>query len=201
MAGAEHRIYDSAMRIFAERGQTSLSMSDLARESGVARSTLYLHLTSTDDLFPQIAARLADEMHQRVVTSFGDTSDPAMRLANGVRFFVRRAQEEPHWGRFFTRFALSTASLQGVFMGPPASDLAKGLEAGRFDFRTDQAPSMLAMIAASTLSAMFLVVEGHRGWREAGADAAELLLRAMGLDRDDARQIAQADLPPLAVLP
>lgn len=199
MAGAEYRIYDSAMRIFAERGQTSISMSELARESGVARSTLYLHLDPDDDLFLQIAARLSNEMQDRVLRSFSDVDDPAIRVSIGIRSFVRRAHEEPHWGLFFTRFSFSNSSLHGVLVGPSAADLAEGIASGRFAFRADQMTSVLAMLAASTLSAMFLVVEGYRGWREAGSDAAELLLRSMGLSPAEAQSVAAAELPALTV--
>jgi len=47
---------------------------------------------------------------------------------------------------------------------------------------------------------MVLVVEGHKTWRASGADAAELVLRALGVAPREAREIANLELPPLPKL-
>jgi hypothetical protein len=41
------------------------------------------------------------------------------------------------------------------------------------------------------------VLDGYRGWREAGSETAELVLRALGLAPEEARELANAELPPL----
>ena len=40
-----------------------------------------------------------------------------------------------------------------------------------------------------------MVIDGHQGWREAGTDAAELVLRALGVKESEAQAIAKAPLP------
>ncbi len=125
MSTAETRIHDAALRIFAERGVTQLTISELAEEAGVARGTVYNNLGSTDALFEQVAAGLADEMLRRIVSSFAEIDDPAHRLANGIRLFVRRAHEEPVWGRFIIRYTFSNDSLRTIWGGAPASDLRR----------------------------------------------------------------------------
>lgn len=200
MTAAETRIHDAALRIFAEKGVTQLTVSELAEEAGVARGTVYNNLGSTDALFEEVAAGLADEMHRRVVSSFAEIDDPAHRLANGIRFFVRRAHEEPVWGRFIIRYAFSNDSLRAMWVGPPASDLRRGQEQKRYRIDPDQLQSALGMITGATLSAMLLVVEGHKTWRASGADTAELVLRALGVAPREARKIANLELPPLPKL-
>ena len=200
MTAAETRIHDAALRIFAEKGVTQLTVSELAEEAGVARGTVYNNLGSTDALFEEVAAGLADEMHRRVVSSFAEIDDPAHRLANGIRFFVRRAHEEPVWGRFIIRYAFSNDSLRAMWVGPPASDLRRGQEQKRYRIDPDQRQSALGMITGATLSAMLLVVEGHKTWRASGADTAELVLRALGVAPREARKIANLELPPLPKL-
>ena len=200
MTIAETRIHDAALKIFAKRGVTQLTVSELAEEAGVARGTVYNKLGSTDALFEEVAAQLADEMHRRVVSSFAGIDDPAHRLANGIRLYVRRAHEEPVWGRFIARYAFSDNSLRAMWVGPPASDLRRGQEEKRYHIDPDQLQAALGMIAGSTLSAMLLVVEGHKTWRASGADAAELVLRALGVAPEEARTIANLELPPLPKL-
>lgn len=193
----QRRIHQAALRLFAEKGASQVNISDLAQEAGVARGTIYNNLQSIDDLFQHVASHLAGEMHQRVVKSFGETADPALRLANGMRFFIRRAHEEPHWGAFINRFSMSDESLRGMWFGPPTADLLTGLSSGRYSFRQEQLPSVISMIAGAVLGAMFLVLEGHRTWRDAGSDAAELTLRALGIEPGEAHELSSGELPAL----
>lgn len=194
---AQRRIHQAALRLFAEKGATQLTISELAQAAGIARGTVYNNVQSPENLLESVAAQLAREMTARIVASFDAALDPAQRLANGVRFFVRRAHEEPHWGRFICRFALSNASLQSIWMDAPARDAAEGIRTGRYRVRPDQLQSIVAMLSGSVLTAMFLVLEGLRTWREAGSDAAELILRGLGIEPGEARRLATIDLPPL----
>lgn len=186
------------MRLFAERGVTQVTVSDLAEAAGVARGTVYNNLQTTDSLFEEVATRLTTEMGQRIAASSAVASDPARRLADGLRFFVRRAHEDPVWGRFLVRFAVTTPTLRELLQGPPTSDLHAGIDEGRFALDHEQVLSAVAVLSAAALAAMSLVLEGHRTWRDAGSDAAELVLRGLGLPREEAQSIAHSVLPPLA---
>ncbi|MDQ0458317.1 TetR/AcrR family transcriptional regulator [Rhizobium paknamense] len=194
---AQARINHAAMRLFAQKGGNQVSVSELAQAAGVARGTIYNNYPDPEQLFENIVADLASEMHARVAEAASQIADPAQAIANGIRHFVRRTHEEPDWGRFMLRFAFSNAALRGMWESQPASDLMHGLQAGRFHFKPYQGPSVLAMIGGTGVSAMLLVLEGHKTWREAGSDAAELVLRALGLDAEESRVIATGDLPPL----
>lgn len=197
---AQQRIYKAALQLFAERGVTQVSVSELAEAAGVARGTIYNNLEQPEALFESVAAALAADMDRRNEQLFATVEDPATRLATGMRLWIRRAHAEPHWGRFLARFALSNATLQGMWSGPPVADLLKGIQQGRYTCRPEQLPSVVAMIGGTVLGAIFLVLEGHRTWRDAGADAVELVLVALGIPRDEARALASAELPSLAVV-
>ena len=191
------RIYEAAMRIFAQEGATHTSVSELALAAGVARGTIYNNVADLDSLFEDVATALANEMHERVSDSFQSIDDPAHRLARGILLFVRRAHEEPHWGRFVARFGLTTATLRGMLRGQPAVDLKDGLASGRYVFRAEQLEFVIAFIGSSTLGAMWLVINGEKAWRDAGPDTAELILRSIGVPVEEARALAVAELPPL----
>ncbi|MBV8503313.1 MAG: TetR/AcrR family transcriptional regulator [Paucibacter sp.] len=197
---ALQRIHAAALKLFAERGDTRVSVNDLALAAGVARGTIYNNVREPEALFEELAAQLGAEMLERVTRSFVGIEDPAQRLAQGVRQFVRRAHEEPHWGRFVSRFAFGSKSLHHIWVGQPVQDLMTGLASGRFDFPEAQMSSVVTLITGATLGAMFQVLEGHRTWRDAGAEAAELLLVALGLPRNEAHALSRAELSPLPVL-
>ncbi|WP_029919954.1 TetR/AcrR family transcriptional regulator [Nevskia soli] len=200
MSAAQRRIHQAALRLFAEKGTSEVSVSDLAEAAGVARGTIYNNLDSTDHLFESVASQLADEMNRRVVSSYGGIEDSAQRLAIGIRLYVRRAHEEPHWGRFLTHFSFRSESLVAFWKGPVVQDVALGFEQRRYTIRPDQVHGAVGLIAGTTLSAILLVLEGLRTWRDAGTDATELVLRGLGVAPDEARRLATAELPPLAEL-
>ncbi|WP_063040553.1 hypothetical protein [Nocardia pseudovaccinii] len=60
--------------------------------------------------------------------------------------------------------------------------------------------SVAAMVTGAVVSAMWMVLEGHQAWRDAGAGAAELVLCALGMPREEARRIVAAPLPDLPEL-
>jgi AcrR family transcriptional regulator len=193
------RIHQAALRLFAERGVTQITVSDLAEAAGIARGTIYNNLGTVDSLFEDVATQLTAEMQLRVSATLTQTSDPARRMADGMRLFVRRAHEDPLWGRFLVRFAATTPTLRAVLEGGGADDIRRGVEMGLFQLRDDQLASAVTMMSTTVLGAMSLVLEGHQTWRDAGSDAAELVLRAFGAPVEDARAIATGELLPLSV--
>jgi len=194
---AQRRLHKAALQLFAERGVSQINVGELAQAAGVARGTVYNNLPDIDGLFSAVATQLSSEMSERIAVGVKALEDPACRLANGIRYYARRAHEEPHWGRFICRFALNNASLQDIWAGQPAKDLLEGLDVGRFYFQRDQLVSVIALLAGAVLGSIFLVLEGQKTWREAGSDAAEFFLVAIGVPRDEAKALACHDLPAL----
>jgi AcrR family transcriptional regulator len=203
MSSAQERIREAALRLFAQKGTSDITVSELAEEAGIARGTVYNNVDAPDELFEQVAAALATEMHGRLATILPHLEDPAERLATGIRCFIRRADEEPHWGRFLVRFSFSNHSLQTMWNGPPMADLVLGLSKHRYDFEPEQIASVIAMITGSTLAAMFSMLSGYKSWQDAGSETAQLVLRSLGVPAAEARRIATKKLPPLerATLP
>lgn len=196
------RIHRAAMQLFAQKGSTELTVSELAAAAGVARGTIYNQLAGTGAvLFEEVATQTVADMSGRMALVFAPIDDYAVRMSHGVRYYVRRAHEEPDWGRFFARFAYSGGPLQQMWEGGPGTNLRRGIEMGRYAVRRAQTRAALGMIVGGVLSAMGAVLDGDLTWRAAGSDTAELLLVALGLERKEARTIAAMALPPLPLLP
>jgi AcrR family transcriptional regulator len=193
----DQRISDAAVRLFVEKGTTQVTISELAVEANVARGTLYRNIESVEDLFDRIVADLSTDMHRRVSATFATIDDSAVRLATGVRLWIRYAAENPTMGRFAVRFGLSEESLRAWMTGPPMDDIAAGVAAGRYAISPSSIDSVASLVLGATVSAMWMVLEGHQTWREAGSSTAELLLRALGIDADEAHDISSAALPQL----
>jgi AcrR family transcriptional regulator len=194
----DQRISDAAVRLFVEKGTTQLTISELAQAANVARGTLYRNIGSVEELFDRIVAELSAGLHRRVSASFTGINDPAARLSIGVRLWVRYAHENPTIGRFAVRFGLSEEALRSVMTGPPMEDISAGVAGGRYDIGVLNTDSVASLVLGATVSAMWMVLEGHQTWREAGSSAAELLLRALGIESAEAREISTAELPRLS---
>jgi len=189
------RIRMAAMKLFAERGATTLPVSDLAQAAGVARGTIYNNLSEPEALFDEVSVNLAEEMYARVTELSVDVTDPARRTALGMRLFIRRTHEEPQWARFLLRFATQNLTLQNMLNSAPAADLEAGIASGRFALSERHLPSAVGLISGTTLAAMETVLAGHLTWREAGSNAAYLALKALGLPDAEAETIATEELP------
>ena len=198
MTSTERRISAAAVRLFTEKGASEVTISELAAEAGVARGTLYRNVDSTEGLFNKVVADFSADMHEAVVRTFAGIDDAAMRLAIGVRLWVRFAHENPLMGRFAVRFAMTEESLRAMFTGPPMRDVAAGIATGRYRIEESMTPAIASLLIGSTVSAMWMVLEGQQTWREAGSRTAELLLRALGIDPDEAHTISSAHLPTLS---
>lgn len=185
------------MRLFARLGASRVNVSDLAEEAGVARGTIYNAVPNPDRLFEEVAGDLACEMQERVRVSIVEIADPARRLSCGIRLFLRRAHEEPQWGRFIVHFGFSNKSLRGLLTASSTEEIVTAIGTGRYAIRQEQVTSMVAIIGGATLSGMMLVLEGYKSWREAGSEVAELILVSLGIDRVEAGEIARGELPEL----
>lgn len=197
ITSAEHRILHAAMRLFAERGGTHLPVSDLAREAGLARGTIYNNMSDLSHLYDTVCDGMAQEMRLSITAAVADIPDPAQRLSNVMRLCLRRVHEEPHWGRFIARYAMFEPRLGEFWRYGPSQDLRDGLASGRFIFEPEQLASITASLGGANFGAMTLILNGHRTWRQVGADIVEMGLRSLGLPRDEARTLATTDIPPL----
>ncbi len=190
------KIHDAAMRLFAERGGREVSISDLADAAGVARGTIYNNIAQPEALFDEIASKVLHDMHLRVGESMREIEDPAQRLANGIQMFIRHVHEDPWWGRFVVRFAANDDTMRRMMDEPPSVDIKRGMDSGRFTVAPEALASVLSLVGGSTLTAMQSVLAGRQTWRDAGQQIAELILRALGLDADEAHAISIVEPPP-----
>lgn len=201
VSAAERRILDAALRLYARKGRTDLTISELAAEACVARGTVYHYVQPADMLFENVTTRLTAEMYRRVSKSISTTPDagnPLARLAMGIRLYIRRAHDEPLWGRFIYSFGFRARVVQNLWSSDPIQDLVAGLEAGQFQTQPERLRTTMSFIAGVVVGAIHLVSTGHDTWRNAGAQAVEFVLQALGVPAATARRLASRELPPLS---
>jgi TetR/AcrR family fatty acid metabolism transcriptional regulator len=90
-------ILNVALRVFARNGIANTKMTDIAREAGIGKGTIYEYFESKEDLFLGTFTLFMFQFDQRIKEFLEDESDPVKQL-QGVfdlcyRIFALEAEE------------------------------------------------------------------------------------------------------------
>ena len=191
MNAARDRLYSAALKIFAEKRNKGVSVSELAREANVARSTIYNLIPDMDTLFSEVANQVTEQFNQKLMALLDGVEDPAIQLTYALAFPLEEFHNDPQVGRFVTEFALRESQLKKYWFGVPEKALMTGIESGRFVISKSEVTVFRAQMAGGLLSTMLLIQDGQVGWREAAHNFAMLQLRALGMSDAEARTITE----------
>jgi AcrR family transcriptional regulator len=124
-AEARERIVDAAMRCVDRYGPGKTGLSDVARELGVTRQTVYRYFAGTDDLLAAVARSAAGGYLDRLARHLAPVTDPAEVVVEALAFTIERLPEERYLG------VLLTAGRSGQFFAgvtsPAAIEFARSL--------------------------------------------------------------------------
>jgi AcrR family transcriptional regulator len=99
-----NRILQGAMRIFAERGYTDASMTEIARVSGVTAAVIYDHFPSKQDLHGALLEEQTDALLAYVGSALASAgAKPEQRMRAGVNAFFGFVQAHPFAWRLIFR--------------------------------------------------------------------------------------------------
>jgi AcrR family transcriptional regulator len=131
-------LLDAAARCLARHGISKTTLSDIAREMGVAPSTVYRKVGSVDNVTMLVFAREAQRFLERIPATLADASGPqaiTALMADAIRTLAKDPvaakvlRDEGDWmGRMVTR-QLDDLLAQGVDIAAPllAAAMAAGL--------------------------------------------------------------------------
>lgn len=85
-----HRILEAAVKIFAEQGFSQSTVSQIAREAGVADGTIYLYFKGKDDILVQFFSYKT----KQVFASFREEVEKAENTTDRLLNLIRRHLEE-----------------------------------------------------------------------------------------------------------
>jgi len=197
----------------AERGIEGVAINEITEAADLGFGTFYnyfdskeaIHEALVDEVFEGFGAAL-DQIAEQV-------DDPAEVVAASVRYTLRRASEEPLWGRFLVRVGFWSPVLDRGLAPRMLRDLQTGVAAGRFqahDFpMTIVAVRGVVLSAVDVSSASPKQGTGDRDFAEiVGAErtsiperTAAVLLRLLGLDPQEAEEVVSRPLPTIVLPP
>jgi AcrR family transcriptional regulator len=99
-----NRIMQGAMRVFAERGYTDASMTEIARAGGVTAAVIYDHFSSKQDLHGALLEEQTDALLAYVGSALASAgTTPEQRMRAGVNAFFGFVQAHPFAWRMIFR--------------------------------------------------------------------------------------------------
>jgi AcrR family transcriptional regulator len=188
------QLIEAAMRVFAERGVGGAPVQAIAHEAGLANGTFYNHFASKQELVAAVAGHLVDQMSDQIAASSRGLEDPAEWVSVALRRFNEKARLDPTWGNVTVRLGASASAASRRIAANMTGDLEEGIRRGRFRVPTRQAAADLVLGAG--LIGILSASTGRAG-REHGSHIAAMALRGLGLDADEADEIAHRKLPPI----
>jgi AcrR family transcriptional regulator len=193
-ARTRQALLDAAVRVLARGGSGPISIHEVTDEAGMANGTFYNYFRTREELLEATVVPLIQRLVEHLSAKYGPgVTDPAQRLALGVRAFIDHAISDRTWAAALIRIWGSTASLPRSAGGAVLADLRAAAKRRRLHIPDEGAA--LDLIQGTVIASVRSVLDG-RATAERGPEIAALLLRAFGMSAREADQLANAQFPP-----
>lgn len=90
------QILTAAIKVFAERGFSQSTISQIAHEAGVADGTIYLYFKNKDDILVQFYERMTEHVSKRFWQAVKSGQTAIEQLYNLIYSHLELFQNEPH---------------------------------------------------------------------------------------------------------
>jgi AcrR family transcriptional regulator len=160
-------IIDAAERLFFKQGFENVSMDQIARESELAKGTLYLYFKSREDLHYSIVNRVLEMLSKVLQRDFNEAANGAENLINLGKSYIEFSQKYPDHIRAIMMFDSSkfdkldsNQSLKILESDSPLMFLIQIIRKGQLDgsVRTDISDREIALILWSHLASVLELV-------------------------------------------
>ncbi len=189
-ASTKARIVEAAERLMRDRGVDEVTIQDITEAADVGHGTFYLHFKTKGDVLRPLIENLSNQVHMRVDRAAHGATDPALRMALGMRVLVRAIAEDPLWS-WYASSGTSFSELVAQMGTPPAEDIRNGLKSGRFN--VSDLPATVNFINGAFVGMITALNEGADAVETADLTA-ELVLRVLGIPAEEAAQIISEPL-------
>jgi AcrR family transcriptional regulator len=184
----------AAVQVLGTRGVAAATIQEIAQVAGMTPATVYNHFASKEALLERVGVVLAVSLSRAIAASQANIPDGAQRVVIGQRRYVQLAAESPGWALLLLDLATSNPMLLKHIEVYPLTDLRLAMRQKRIRIPSEAA-GMDVLVGAS-LQAMRRVALGEAPPRHDVA-VATVVLRALGMDADEAAAVARRPLPDL----
>jgi len=194
-ARVRRRILEVAENLMTERGVDGVTIDDITEAADIARRSFYHHFESKHDVLVPIARARTKQLNQRIDRSLVEIDDPAEVMATGMRLGLRELTSDPLCRWFVLKSGLPQERLYEGLGESGMRDAVAGVRAGRFHVHNHEV--MRPLISGAFVAVMAASIE-NKLREEDLDDAVEYVLRLLGVEREEAHEIAHRKLRRLA---
>lgn len=92
----DHKILDSAAKLFAGSHFHEVRMEDISADAGVGKGTLYRYFKDKDELYLTLLERAAVQIHPWIESRLLGEIDPVQKLIRVIDGLIQFFDEQPH---------------------------------------------------------------------------------------------------------
>ncbi|HEX6704801.1 MAG TPA: helix-turn-helix domain-containing protein [Albitalea sp.] len=192
------RLLGSALQLVAAKGPAATSIDDIIEAAEVSRGTFYKYFPSPDALVRELAFEVAKDLVYLADPLVRERSDPAERVACGIRLVARLALHHPAAAGFLVQLGWPDTQGENALLDFVRRDLAEGMKQGRF--REMPMPLALNMVSGGVIGAIHCMLKDSCEPDFAEMTAAAVL-RALGVPGKTADALAHRRLELLPDFP
>lgn len=185
------RLIESALRVFAEKGLDATSIDDVIEAAGVSRGTFYNYFRTDAELAAAVSEELTSDAIVHIEAAVAHLTNPAERVACGLRLYLGAAAKYPLFARFTSQAGLRTVSPNQLLREYLPRHIEEGVRSGRME--VPDVSLAVDMIVGAALSAVHAL--STRTVRRDYIDNVVLhILVGLGVSRAAARKHARAPI-------
>jgi AcrR family transcriptional regulator len=188
-----HRLIESALKVFAEKGVDGTDIQDVIVAAKVSRGSFYNYFQTSSELMEAVFMLLGNELVSLIDSSTTLHRDPAKRISIGLRTVLHVAWQHQLLARFIAKVGLlPTLSDNSPSLQYLLRDIEEGIQIGRL--HVDSAAPALAMAIGAAHSAICvksLTVDLPDSFAE---QVVYQIFLGLGLARLEARKLATENI-------
>jgi AcrR family transcriptional regulator len=197
-ARTQTKLLNAAARVLAAQGEKRVTIDDFIRAAGVARGTFYNYYKTRDEILDDLWAKIGRNPFLEIQQICAEIADPAERLIAETRLVLARSENQPAWGWIVYAMSSDDEAVNDDLLLYPRPDLEIGRRGKRFRFDNLHSANDLVVGTVRTALKATLLGRNPPGYCE---NICFMLLRALGIDDDEAVGIVSRPLPAMISKP
>lgn len=181
------KLLNAALNLMSERGYAGVKINEITEEADVGFGSFYNHFESKEALYAELIETLFEAHGDDIEARTQAMTDPALVFATAVRLTLKKAGEDPAWGKLLMKQGLSEDALERGLGQRMLRDLQIGIEQQRFT-GSDPFISFLS-VAGLVLAALSTKIQLQNPASSQAKLASALQLEMDGLDSRVVKQV------------
>ena len=193
-ARTRQALIDAAVRLIGEGRGDRASIQEITEAADIGFGSFYNHFDSKEELFQTASAEVLERWGQMIDRVSAGISDPAERVAVGMRIAGRLGWTRPDIAAFATGTGLDVLDVPDGLESRALRDIRAGQAAGRFT--VPEAEIAISALTGGLLGLLRLRQRHPERVTETAVDQlAEAVLRLLGVPAPEAARLAALPLP------